>query len=528
MKKVIIWMMFSMYIISVNAQQNQKKILSSKQISDLYNLMISEIEYVDAEAIEVRNKTKQVNWDQYKAYHQKQFAKVNSYESLRKKFLDFGKGFTSGHSYFKFSYPIEKQKKDKLESSIKIGFTYPEKMFFDLESKKTISKINGISVKDVFHHFVNYETRANGIGNCQFGFKYRFEHGALKVNGHLPNQITFEDGSQKEVTYSVNNDAESSYDRYMSRIEVNQYKDWRLIEKGYKTALLLKDDIALVKIKNFAYNRSDNDLRCTKAVSDSTVCNDIKKIRNGLKSIENDISYLIFDVQSNPGGNENSSFLAEFCPSEFKDLRIQYKKTAILEDNDLRTALSYGFPGANRWFDEISESGTYEKTENGSFLPPRGDFCRGGDSCELKYIQPNETAKRKVKKTIVLVNERTASSADDFVYRMKEYGDAIIVGQPQSADLTFALIGIVFYLDDQGNINKMYTGNNQKNYDVPGTELFQFSIPYSRTVNKNGEMLQGNPLKPDLLVEITKDNFENREYAVLNKAIEEFVTKDKN
>ncbi|SEK31645.1 Peptidase family S41 [Aquimarina amphilecti] len=528
MKKVIIWMMFFIYIIPINAQQGQKKFLTTKQISDLYNLMISEIEYVDAEAIVVRNKTKQVNWDEYKAYHQKQFIKADSYKSLRKKFLDFGKGFTSGHSYFKFSYPIEKQKKDKIKSSIKIGFTYPEIVFFDLESKRTISKINDKSIKDIFQKFINYETRANGIGTCQSSFKYRFEQGSLKVDGHLPNEITFEDGSKKEVTYSVNNDAESSYDRYMKQIEIDQYKGWRLIERGYKTALLIKDNVALVKIKNFAYNRGDNDLRCTKAVNDSTVCNDITKIRNGLKSVENDISYLIFDVQDNPGGNENSSFLAEFCPSEFKDLRIQYKKTAILEDNDLRTALSYGFPGANRWFDEISENGIYDKTENGSFLPPRGDFCRGGNSCELKYIEPNETAKRKVKKIIVLVNERTASSADDFVYRMKEYGNAIIVGQPQSADLTFALIGIVFYIDDQGNIRKMYTDNNQRNYDVPGIELFQFSVPYSRTVNKKGEMLQGNPLKPDLLLEITKDNFENREQIVLNKAIEEFVTKENN
>ncbi|WP_405206246.1 S41 family peptidase [Aquimarina sp. LLG6339-5] len=528
MKKVIIWMMFFMHIISINAQQDQKKFLTTKQISDLYDMMISEIEYVDAEAIEVRNKTKLVNWDQYKAYHQKQFGKADSYKSLRKKFLDFGKGFTSGHSYFKFSYPIEKQKKDKLESSIKIGFTYPEMVFFDIESKKTISKINDVSLQDIFDHFVNYETRANGIGTCQSSFKYRFEHGALKVKGDLPKQITFEDGSQKEVTYAINNDAESSYDRYMKRIDLNEYQDWQLIEKGYKTALLIRDSIALVKIKNFAFKSGGNDLRCTTAAGDSTVCSDILKIRNGLKSIKNDISYVIFDVQSNPGGNENSSFLAEFCPSEFKDLRVQYKKTAILDDNDLRTALSYGFQGANGWFEEISENGIYEKTENGSFLPPRGDFCRAGNKCELEYIEPNETAKRDIKKIIVLVNERTASSADDFVYRMKEYSNATIVGQPQSADLTFALIGIVFYVDNQGNIKKMYTGNNQRNYDVPGTELFQFSIPYSRTVDKNGEMLQGNPLKPDLLVKITKDNFENRERIVLNKAIEKFVTKDKN
>ncbi|WP_299439228.1 S41 family peptidase [uncultured Aquimarina sp.] len=525
MNKVIAWMVFFMCVISINAQQTQKNFLTTKQISDLYNLMITEIEYLDAEAIMVRNKTKEVDWDEYKEYHKKQFIKADSYESLRKHFFDFGKGFTSGHSYFKFKYPIKKTNKGKQESSIKIGFTYPEMCFFDLESKKTISKINGTAIKDVFEKFVNYETRANGIVACQFGFKYRFENSFLKIDGELPKQILFEDGSKKEVTYSVSNTDETSYDRYRKRIEVDKYQDWELIQKGYKTALFKKNNIALIKIKNFAFKRSNSDLRCAIDAGDSTVCSDITKLRNGLKSIENSVNYLIFDVQSNPGGNENSSFLAEFCPLEFKDLRVQYKKTPVLEDNDLRAELSYGFEGANRWFDEIIQNGVYEKTENGSFLPARGDFCRGGNNCELEYIQPNKTAKRKFKKIIVLANERTASSADDFVYRMKEYGNAIIVGQPQSADLTFALIGVVFYLDNKGDIKRMYIGNNQRDYDVPGVELFQFSIPYSRTVDINGEMLQGNPLKLDLLVEITKDNFENRERNVLNRAIEKFTAK---
>lgn len=150
MKLIINSIFFLSIVISVNAQDKDKSFLTSEQVSELYKQMISEIEFLDAEAIVVRNKTKDVSWDQYKKYHETQFKKVDNYQELRQKFLDFGRGFVSGHSYFRFTYPTEKTKKNRYKSSIKIGYTYPNISFFDLETKKTIQKINDVSIKDVF------------------------------------------------------------------------------------------------------------------------------------------------------------------------------------------------------------------------------------------------------------------------------------------------------------------------------------------------------------------------------------------
>ena len=106
---------------------------------------------------------------------------------------------------------------------------------------------------------------------------------------------------------------------------------------------------------------------------------------------------------------------------------------------------------------------------------------------------------------------------------MKEQKEVLIAGQPQSADLTYALVSVLYYMDENNQIKRMFLGNNQRNYKVPGTALLKFDIPYSKTVDKSGNLLQGNPLKLDLQIPLTKQNFENRNIDVLNKAIKSLL-----
>jgi hypothetical protein len=129
----------------------------------------------------------------------------------------------------------------------------------------------------------------------------------------------------------------------------------------------------------------------------------------------------------------------------------------------------------------------------------------------------------RLKKRIVLVNEGTASSADDFTFRMKEFGKAYVMGQPHSADLTYAFVMVLFYLDGEGKIQKKYFGNRQREYEVDGKEVLKFSIPLSRTVDSNGNMLQGNPVLLNKEIELTKENFETRELSVLNSVVKTWI-----
>lgn len=411
---------------------------------------------------------------------------------------------------------------------MKIGFCYPKVSFFDLESKKTIKKINGKPIDNAFTQFLNYQTSNNTLNDCQMAFKRRFENSKLLVGGLKPKTVTFKDGTTKIISYDLATQNKSMMEEITEGIKVDEkYMNWKKIRQGYKVVVLQKDNVALVKVKDFVYLKGrGGEINCQEQAKDSTHCGDVQVIRTALNEISKNVEYLIIDLQGNYGGQENTRFIAELCPNEFFDLRVQYKKTPLLVNEELRAYLFYNSYRAENWYQNLISTKLYSQTELGDFLPVRGDFCRGDSLCRLKPIPSNNSLQKKFDKIIVLVNEGTASSGDDFAYRMKEYGNALIAGQPQSADLTYSLVSVLFYLDSEGQIKKIYLGNRQRKYEVNGTELFKFSIPYSRTIDKNGNLLQGSPLELDLEVELTKDNFLFREEFVLESVIENLTNKD--
>ena len=512
-----------LFCTSTKAQKTEDDFLTKEQILALYDDMISEIERIDAEAIAVRNKTKQVSWNKYKKHHRKQFENIQTPADFKAKFNAFGQGFVCGHSHFDFLMKTN-VKSNRIKCDIEIGYTYPKVTFFDLTTKQTIVKINGVATDKVFKDFNNYQTRTNGINDAARSFKLYFEYGKLKVNNKIPETIVFADGSIQKLNYQKPTQKRKTRKEIITKsIDVTEYEDWEVIAKGYKAALLQKGDVALIKIKNFKYKNSNYSIACVESADDSTMCADVQKVKEGLSSICKKVNYLIIDLQDNFGGHENSPFLKAFSPNAFYDLRVQYRKIALLEDDDLRMYLNYGSERAEKWYHAIRANGIWDQTNDGEFLPARADFCQGDTACSLKPIQPSDGLCSGFEKIIVLVNEGTASSADDFAYRMKEQDNVLVAGQPQSADLTYSLITLFYYLDKNGAVKKKFIGNWQDTDNIEGVPLLKFDIPYSRTVNKNGEMLQGNPLKLDLEVPITKDNFEKRNQATLNQVVERLI-----
>lgn len=503
-----------------------KSLLNKKQTTSLFEMMISDIEFFDAEMIETRDNTKEVSWEEYKAYHEKFWSKSVSPEELKKLFYKFKRGYLNGHSHLVFIHPTEKKNQtySDQESTIKLGYSYPEISFYNLENRKKIVSINNKPIEDIYWNFSNYETskaRSNAVLKT---FSTYFNQGYLRIDGEAPYLIHYEDQKADSVLYIPTEYPDE--DIFFDGIDLVGFDDWEIIEKGYKVALLKKNDVALIKIKNFIYmNGFGGDMDCVGAIEeipDSTMCKDVKVLMMGLQSIKDQTSFLIFDLQDNPGGNENTPFLKMFCPGPFSDTRVQYRKTELLEDPEIRDALSYFTPNAENWYNSIQENGIYEQVEYGDFLPVRGDFCRGDDTCGLTPISPSNDLTSKFDKIIILTNDGTGSSADDFTFRFKEYGGAFVAGQPQSADLTYSLISVLYYIDVHGKLDRVFYGNAQQKPDVLGTELFKIDIPYCKTLNSDGKTLQGNPLPMDLLVPIKPDNFVNIKRDVLDRTIENY------
>ena len=499
--------------------QEKETFISGDNVRSVYEQMIAEIEYMDAEAIEVRNRLKDIKWNQYVMYYKTNFLASRNFSELKKAFDAFAEGFSNGHSKFNFLYPTQKSKAKSQFINRAIGFTYPELSFFDLQTKKRIKAIDGYDIDSLFHQFRNYKTKTLTPLASQNHFVSAVNNGKYTIQKNKPKRFELEDQEIIDVAY---HSTEIKTKRELYDEEVNmKYRDWNLIAKGYKTAVFTKDDIALVKIKNFRFKRSSSNLDCNGKFKDSTICSDIQIMRNALQSIKDKVSYLIVDLQDNRGGNENTSFLKELSPYPFKDMSVQYRKTKMLLDNNFRKNIFYGFEGAEVWFDEIQNNGVFSTTKEGAFLPPRADFCRGADNCDLKEIPSSNYNNYNFKKTIILVNEITASSADDFTFRMKKYGKALIAGQPQSADLTFALVDVTFFLDDKNKVVKKYFASEADEPDL--VPLFSFSIPYSKTVKDTGELLQGNPLDLDLLIPITTDNYSDKYQHTLDTAVDKLI-----
>ncbi|GAA4806641.1 hypothetical protein GCM10023330_11430 [Litoribaculum gwangyangense] len=486
--------------------------------------MISDIEFYDAEMIATRNNNKEVSWQDYKGFHNEKWNKSVSPKELKQLFNEFRRGYLNGHSHLEFLHPIEKTNKTytDLESTIKIGYTYPEISFYNVENGNKIVSINNIPIDEIFWNFSNYETTKIRPNAVLKNFSSSFNQRNLRVDGEMPKVISYEDQKKDSVFY--NPVEPSSEDIFFDGIDLVGYEDWETIEKGYKVALLKKNGVALIKIKNFVYMKGfGGDVDCDEPIeeiADSTMCKDVKVLMRGLQSVKDNTDCLIFDLQDNLGGNENTPFVKMFCPAPFTDTRVQYRKTKLFEDPETRDALNYFNPKAENWYNSLRESGIYQQVSYGDFLPVRGDFCQGDDECGLGIIKPNNNLTSMFNKIIILTNHDTGSSADDFAFRFKEFGGAFIAGQPQSADLTYALISVLYYVDEQGNLDRVFYGNAQKKPSISGKELFKINIPYSKTIDKHGNMLQGNPMPMDLLVPITPENFDNVKRDVLNRAIE--------
>ena len=396
LKTFLVAIIFLLSIIPIKAKPQSTKFLSKKQIKNFYKLLTSEIEYFDAEGIETRHRTKKVSWKKIKNHYRKQFHASKNWNELNKAFKSFGDSFVNLHSSFRF-YTPNKKAPTGFKSNKKIGYEYPNIGFFDIDSKKSITHINQIPIKKAFDYFLNYECPFNTIVGCQYSFVRRFSSGRLLVKNRKPQTMRLANKDSVKITYQeITPPKRDTWKTFEPTYFEKNYPDWKLIKKGYRVALLKKGDVALIKIASFIYKKgSGRDFRCTKSGGKQSMCEDIIFLRNGLNSIKNDVKHLILDVQSNRGGNENSAFVAEFAQKPFYDLRVQYKKTPILKDKELRKYLFYFSGRAESWYQNLVKTNKINKIKNGDFLPSRGDFCRGARDCSLTPITPNNHYKLK-------------------------------------------------------------------------------------------------------------------------------------
>lgn len=472
--------------------------LNSQQLNALFDQLIEELVANDTEAIQTRNETKSVLWKEYVALKKPAFVNSQSWDELADAYDSLGAGFVNLHSKFKFNAPPKKQ---SVQANIKIGYTYPEIGFFiDDDEQQDIVRINEQHIKVAFDDFENLNCPFSNTIGCLRSFVKSFSAGKLKVNNEMVHQLATNQ-STIDVVYELTT-KDGNNNRYYEAIDVSNYADWTLLKKGYKAALFKKHDTLLLSIQDFVYNRgSGDDFRCGQDSAEKTLCYDVRLIREVLDKHQSAQTDLIIDVQNNGGGNENTAFLAELVNAPFEDLKVAFKNTEHMQNDKLRSHLFYGSKKAEHWFTSLNKADF-----SAEFLPERADFCQGDEQCQITTIQANN--QRKFKDVYVLTNDRCVSSCDDFVWRMSEFGGAKIVGLPHSTDATYSRLSIMFYLNPEGKIQRTFYGDGMK-ADFAGIEIFSATIPYSKTINQQGQIRSGKTAPYEFILPVTKANFNN-------------------
>ncbi|OKY26517.1 S41 family peptidase [Thalassotalea sp. PP2-459] len=467
--------------------------------------LLNGIESVDGVTIELRDSTRVVKWDNFKKIATRNVVSASDWSSLYSAINNIHDGIINRHSYIQVEEGIRKHVKAIAKwPRYKLGYTWPNITFFDLDNKQTILSLNGTSVIDLFDEFFNlYCNDVHDIGclklfSVAIGRGYRFKDNAEKLD------VTFKGGSKKQVLtpQKLKKIAKKGEPKQCENLYTNLPKN--LVFKGDQSCLFEIDNHYLLKIRYFGrWGTEQNDIYCQKVTTEG-MCSDILAIKNILS--QQTAKPLIIDLQNNGGGSENTPWIAALTTNGFMDNVVLYRSLALLKDKDIRKDSFYDNEYAENWYQKIKVN----MSEQHKYLPPRADFCRGSKECALENI-PSAKLPIKYRALTLVINETCVSSCDDFVWRTRRYAQAKTVGQLPATDGAYARIKGYIYVDKQGNIGHTHVGESQ---DVPAeaeTLLVSYRMPISKTIDVDGNNLDGADNVLDVAIPITKENYTNIE-----------------
>jgi hypothetical protein len=489
----------------------------------LYDTLMQDIEAVDADAIYTRNTFKQINWNQYKAYFREKIAKNPCDEACFNEVMQaFGAGIVNLHAqlYVPRKNTISVSKDSVVVPTVKLTFDYPDYRLYETKSGQRISKINGKRVEDILFEYTNYGCGYSSRLGCLADYVARFNSGRITVNGQLISSLEFVKGEVlpvkvQKIKRTNPGDAVANY--------ITKHPDWAVVAKGTKIVLLRKQDALLLKIIDFNYSDLGGDIRCDTEAKPGTLCADVQLIKKAIIA-ENKATKLLIDVQNNPGGSENSAFIQLLAQTDFFDNAVAFRKTEALENESIRSVLFYNSERLESWYREYSKTDSYMQKQYGELLDPVADFCRASPTCLLLPMKPDGVTDKL--QITVLTNYRCVSSCDDFVWRMKAYSRAKIVGQPHAADGTYSRITLAYHqAQDGGGFKRtMYGAGEPVDTDKL---ILRITLPATASLDRKGARIQGKPVRLDQTIPITQYDFEDREKATLTNYWKRLYPDDK-
>jgi hypothetical protein len=496
----------------VSVAQEKQKYLDQRQLDAVADQLIANFERLDAISIDVRDRSRSVKWDTYKNWLRTSISQARNWTDFVLAIDSFHYGITNLHSYVEVAKEIRTLSKKGRPSwpAIPLGYTYPQLSFFDTQTDKSIMSLNGRPIADIFEKFVNYYCNDLHQQGClnrftkYIGKGYRFAE------------------SQKQITVGYIDGSEKLFDKHSSSIAskpsstgCEKYRnilDLKLIFQGAQSCLFRYKKDYLLKILEFDnWGNKFDDFYCSKPF-EAGMCTDI----NSINAIINKTpaANLLIDLQNNGGGSENTPWVAALTANGFVDNLVEYKNIGEISQTSIRQAMFYGSYYAEDWFAQLKEN---QKENN--FLPARGDFCRGSNTCLPTLIKSNPNH-IKFNRLVLITNSRCVSSCDDLIWRLKAFSNAKVVGQMPSTDGAYARLMVYVILMPDGEIASIISGEGLQQDFSQGQLLFEYRVPVTRTVSLNGIRLEGNTHVLDIEFDVNKSNYLSIEEDNIKRALQ--------
>lgn len=474
---------------------------TERVVSMLFNVM----EQIEAQGKEIRNRNKGVSWNDWKSHI---FAQIRSGEqprSLQKTLELIEDGFINSHSFIRSSGQTARS--TQRERYLNVELTTPSLDFYFSSPRlprQRVSHVNGVPIMELVDDYVNYRCDLALRISCNFQLAKRLEFGIFP----LPNSddpIESFNGESWINTHPI--------DPYTVEDNCALFKRkaaWTTLLDDKGVCLFRREDVLLLRISQFQGKMSSSvdDIYCLNNRAENAMCSSVNQFQSAIEKLEETSTMrLVIDLQGNPGGGENTAWVAALVHKAFTDNPIRYRcNRELLSDPKVRNSIFYGSDRAESWFNHVLTQ-DQRSCSRVSFLPVRADFCRAHARCKLQTIPPRSSTPQFSSITLV-VDEDCASSCDDFVVRLKLFGDAKAVGVPPKSDSTYARVrGAIGYSSNGKLEYQLYPRADSIGSDF--RPLVDFQLPVSRTTDSSGVLVDGkSPL--DLLLPLPVEQYHRR------------------
>ncbi len=173
---------------------------NQKQRQEIASKLLLGIESIDAITIELRNKTRQVDWGAYKALTSQNIINATDWLSLNRAIANLHYGILNRHSYLLVDESIsDKADPTPRWPAIELGYTWPDVSFFSTINSKSIQSINNRNIQELFDEFFNLYCNDVHVPGCLRLFSRYMKAGYFFLGGAEHLVVGYEDGSTETL-----------------------------------------------------------------------------------------------------------------------------------------------------------------------------------------------------------------------------------------------------------------------------------------------------------------------------------------